>query len=226
MQTAVIFPGQWTQRTGMGAAWREHPAWRVVEEAEATTGEPLGHLLCEADEATLARTREAQLAILLTSLVAWEAVRGDIEAPVAFAGHSLGQVTALIAAGVLDLATGIEFAAVRASATQRAADDHPGRMVALLGADLEQAEAIRAAEDNTVLSTINRQRPEPLRLTDVRVERHSPITRINDEVVPFVASTRPARHRSVLTVDRRTAREEHVAFASTRSSRRALIRIQ
>ena len=61
MQTAVIFPGQGTQRTGMGAAWREHPAWRVVEEAEATTGEPLGHLLCEADEATLARTREADI---------------------------------------------------------------------------------------------------------------------------------------------------------------------
>ena len=145
MQTAVIFPGQGTQRSGMGAAWREHPAWRVVEEAEATTGEPLGHLLCEADEATLARTREAQLAILLTSLVAWEAVRDSIAAPVAFAGHSLGQVTALIAAGVLDLATGIEFAAIRASATQRAADDHPGRMVALLGADLEQAEAACAA---------------------------------------------------------------------------------
>ena len=49
MQTAVIFPGQGTQRSGMGAAWRGHPAWQIVEEAEATTGEPLGHLLCEAE---------------------------------------------------------------------------------------------------------------------------------------------------------------------------------
>jgi [acyl-carrier-protein] S-malonyltransferase len=139
----------------MGAAWRDHPAWRVVEEAEATTGERLGHLLCEADEATLARTREAQLAILLTSLVAWEAVRDDLDTPVAFAGHSLGQVTALIAAGVLDLATGIEFAAVRAAATQRAADRHPGRMVALLGADLAQAEAACDATEECWIANDN-----------------------------------------------------------------------
>jgi [acyl-carrier-protein] S-malonyltransferase len=113
----------------------------VVEEAEALVGEPLGLLLTDADDTVLRRTREAQLSILLTSLVAWEAARDRLASPVAFAGHSLGQVTALIAAGVLDLKTGIEFAARRATATQAAADAHPGRMAALLGADLEQAES-------------------------------------------------------------------------------------
>lgn len=141
MRTAIVFPGQGTQRPGMGSAWRDHPAWRVVEAAEAATGEPLSHLLCEAGAEELSRTREAQLAILLTSLVAWEAVREAIGEPLAFAGHSLGQVTALIAGGVVDVGTGTEFAAVRAAATQRAADRHPGRMVALLGAELDQAEA-------------------------------------------------------------------------------------
>lgn len=148
MAPAVIFPGQGTQSTGMGASWRDQPAWRVVDEAEAALGEPLAPLILDAPAEQLARTRDAQLAVLLTSLVAWEAVRDRVETPVAFAGHSLGQVTALIAAGVLPLEDGVRFAARRAELTQAAADAHPGRMVALLGASLDQAaDACRAARD-------------------------------------------------------------------------------
>lgn len=148
MTVAVIFPGQGTQEPGMGAPWRDQPAWAVVERAEAALGEPLGELLTDAPAERLARTREAQLAVLLTSLLAWEAVRPVVDAPVAFAGHSLGQVTALIAAGVLDVEDGVRFAARRAELTQAAADAHPGRMAALLGATLEQAEdACSAAPD-------------------------------------------------------------------------------
>jgi [acyl-carrier-protein] S-malonyltransferase len=137
---AIIFPGQGTQEPGMGAPWRDHPAWAVVDRAEDAFGEPLAHLLLDAPAETLARTREAQLAVLLTSLVAWEAVRDRVPAPVAFAGHSLGQVTALIAAGTLGLDEGVRFAARRAELTQRAADDHPGKMAALLGATIDQAQ--------------------------------------------------------------------------------------
>lgn len=154
-RTAVVFPGQGTQRPGMALAWRDHPAWEVVTRAEALIGEPLGHLITDADADVLSRTREAQLSILLTSLVAWEGVRGLLPAPLAFAGHSLGQVTALIAAGVLELGAGIEFAAARATATQAAADAHPGRMAALLGADLEQAEAACAAVDECWVANDN-----------------------------------------------------------------------
>lgn len=154
-RTAVVFPGQGTQRPGMGLAWRDHPAWQVVEEAEALIGEPLGHLLTDADETVLRRTREAQLAVLLTSLVAWRALGEHLDPPVAFAGHSLGQVTALIAAGVLDLRSGVEFAARRARATQSAADAHPGRMAALLGADLEQAEAACSAVEGCWIANDN-----------------------------------------------------------------------
>jgi len=145
---AVIFPGQGTQEPGMGAPWRGDPAWAVVDDAEAAFGEPLAPLLLDAPAETLARTREAQLAVLLTSLVAWRAVRDCVPEPVAFAGHSLGQVAALIAAGALPLEDGVRFAARRAELTQRAADAHPGRMIALLGATLDQAEqACRAAPD-------------------------------------------------------------------------------
>ncbi|HZP29368.1 MAG TPA: ACP S-malonyltransferase [Acidimicrobiia bacterium] len=148
MTIAIVFPGQGTQQPGMGAPWRDHAAWRVIDEAEAAFGEPLGHLVLDAPAEVLARTREAQLAVLLTSLVAWEAVRDSVGEPVAFAGHSLGQVTALIAAGALPLAEGVRFAARRAELTQAAADAHPGRMAALLGATLEQAEeACLAAPD-------------------------------------------------------------------------------
>jgi len=132
----------------MGAPWRDHPAWRVVDQAEAALGEPLAPLILDASAEQLARTRDAQLAVLLTSLVAWEAIKDGVEAPVAFAGHSLGQVSALIAACGLPLEDGVRFAARRAELTQAAADAHPGRMVALLGASLEQAEdACRAAPD-------------------------------------------------------------------------------
>ena len=145
MTVAVIFPGQGTQQPGMGRPWHDHPAWTVVDRAEAALGEPLGELVLDAPAERLARTREAQLAVLLTSLVAWEAVRETVPAPVAFAGHSLGQVTALIAAGALTLEDGVRFAARRAELTQQSADAHPGRMAALLGARLEQAEEACAA---------------------------------------------------------------------------------
>jgi [acyl-carrier-protein] S-malonyltransferase len=153
---AVIFPGQGTQTTGMGAPWRDDPAWGVVDRAETALGEPLSSLILDAPAEQLARTREAQLAVLLTSLVAWEAVRERIEAPIAFAGHSLGQVTALIASGALPLEEGVQFASRRAELTQAAADTHPGRMAALLGASLEQAEAAcRAAPDGCWIANDN-----------------------------------------------------------------------
>ena len=145
MSIAIVFPGQGTQQPGMGAPWRDHPAWRVIDDAEAAFGEPLAHLVLDAGPDELARTREAQLAVLLTSLVAWEALRDDIAAPVAFGGHSLGQVTALIAAGVLPLEAGVRFAARRAELTQAAANAHPGRMAALLGATTEQDDDACAA---------------------------------------------------------------------------------
>lgn len=141
MGVGVIFPGQGTQAAGMGVPWRATAAWEVVERAEAALGEPLGHLLLDATEAALGRTREAQLAVFLQSLLAWEAVRPLVGTPVAFAGHSLGQLTALVASGALALDDGIRLVAARARATQDAADARPGRMVALLGIDLEAAEA-------------------------------------------------------------------------------------
>ena len=156
MRVAMVFPGQGTQAVGMGAPWQDHPAWKLLEQAEGALDEPLRSLVLDAPAEQLARTRDAQLAVLCTSLVAWEALRPLVDEIVAFAGHSLGQVTALVASGALDLQDGVRFAAKRAELTQRAADAHPGRMAALLGATIEQAiEACAAAPDTCWVANDN-----------------------------------------------------------------------
>lgn len=148
MHIAVIFPGQGAQAPGLGQPWVEHPSWALVERAEKATGERLGPLLLDAPAEALARTREAQLVVFLASLLAWDAaeesirVNGDI---VAFAGHSLGQITALVAAGAIPFDDGCRLAVARATATQNAADAKPGRLAALLGASPEQAQDACAA---------------------------------------------------------------------------------
>jgi len=153
---AVMFPGQGSQAAGMGVPWRDHPAWSVVSRAEAALDEPLAPLLLAESSGDLTRTRDAQLAILLTSLVVWEAARDALPPPVAFAGHSLGQITALIASGALSLEDGVRLASRRAELTQAAADRHEGRMAALMGADGEQvAEACSAAPDECWLANDN-----------------------------------------------------------------------
>lgn len=144
MPYAVIFPGQGAALPGAGEPWREHLSWAVVEEAEAVLQRPLARLLLEAEAAELATTAASQLAVLLTSLLAWETFSDaiDDERPVAFAGHSLGQMTALLAAGAVGRADGLQLAARRADLTQRSADLHPGRMAALIGVDAATAEQV------------------------------------------------------------------------------------
>lgn len=138
MGVGVMFPGQGAQRVGLGVAWRDDPAWSVVERAEAALDRPLADLLLD-PEAALGRTEDAQLSVLLLSLMAWEAVAPTVGSVVGFAGHSLGQVTALVASGVLDFDEGIRLAARRAGHTQEAAEQRPGEMAVLLGGTLDQA---------------------------------------------------------------------------------------
>lgn len=143
MSTAIVFPGQGAQAPGLGVAWTEHRAWSIVADAEAVADRPLAHLLLDADADELARTENAQLAMFVHGLVVWEAARPLLDGrPVAFAGHSLGQITALVAAGVLTIEGGVSLAVARAEATQHAADAHPGAMAAFLGLDVETVTTI------------------------------------------------------------------------------------
>ena len=157
MGIAVLFPGQGAQAPGLGAPWVDHDAWSLVARAEAAADVPLAPLLLEAEADDLRRTREAQLVVFLSSLLAWEAVKGDLDGEVvAFAGHSLGQVTALVAAGAIDFEAGVKLAVRRATVTQEAADRSPGSLAALLGATVEQAEdACAAAPDGCWIANDN-----------------------------------------------------------------------
>lgn len=132
----------------MGADLRALPAWHLVEDAEEILATSLAPLLL-GDE--LKTTQAAQLAVLLHSLVTWETHKDEILAQgvTSFAGHSLGQMTALIASGSLSFEVGVQVAAKRAEVTQQAADNRPGVMAALLGASDEQAAAAVADTTNT-----------------------------------------------------------------------------
>lgn len=138
----------------MGRPWRDHPSWSVVDRAEKVLDRPLTALLID-DDADLSRTANSQLSVLLTSLMCWDALRPSVPSPVAFAGHSLGQITALIAAGALSFDDGVRLAWERARLTQRDADARPGRMAALLGASPEQAEQACAETDGCWVANDN-----------------------------------------------------------------------
>lgn len=134
---ALLFPGQGSQRPGMGAPWRDHPSWAVVERVAVATGRDVAQLLTEADADTLKATRNAQLAAFCLSMVILDAARASgLETPAAVAGHSLGEYSALVAAGVLSLEDGARLVATRGEAMGGAADQLPGTMAAVLGLDL------------------------------------------------------------------------------------------
>lgn len=134
MRLALTFPGQGSQSSGMGAAWRSTPQWALVEEASAATGRDVATLLLSADDDELRRTDNAQLATFVLSQVVHAAWRESLPAaPVAYAGHSLGEYSALAASGALTLAGGTQLVAARGDAMRMAADKEPGTMAAVLG---------------------------------------------------------------------------------------------
>ena len=128
-----MFPGQGSQRAGMGLPWAATPGWSLVTDASAVLDRDLSRLLLTAGAEELRATREAQVCTFLVSLLALRALPAlDV---VVVAGHSLGEYAALVAAGVLTEDAGLRLVAERGAAMQTAADAAPGTMAAVLGAD-------------------------------------------------------------------------------------------
>lgn len=146
---AFSFPGQGSQRSGMGRSWAEHPSWEIVGEASEVAGHDLARLLLDAPMEELTATANAQLATLVQSLVVLDAVERLGLAPSACAGHSLGEYTALIATGAVSFEDGIRLVMARGEAMHQAGEDAPGTMAALLGLTDSDAEAacVRAEGD-------------------------------------------------------------------------------
>ena len=153
---AFIFPGQGSQQVGMGAALAEASAVarEVFEEVDEALGQMLSQLMREGPEDQLTLTANAQPAIMANAIAVLRVLEKEggvrLADKAAFvAGHSLGEYTALCAAGALDLASTAKLLRLRGEAMQAAVPVGEGTMAALLGADFEQAEAIcaQAAQD-------------------------------------------------------------------------------
>ena len=166
MSIAFIFPGQGSQAVGMGAELaKAYPAARAVfEEVDAALSQSLSRLMWEGPEAELTLTENAQPALMAVSLAAMR-VLGDkglkLADRVAYvAGHSLGEYSALAAAGALSLGDTARLLKTRGRAMQQAVPVGQGAMAALLGADLAQAQELaRAAAEGEVCEAANDNAP-------------------------------------------------------------------
>lgn len=149
MTRAFIFPGQGSQAVGMGKALAESSsaARHVFSEVDDALGENLSRLMFEGPAETLTLTANAQPALMAASLAvlrALESERGlDLKRDAAFvAGHSLGEYSALAAAGAFSVADAARLLRIRGEAMQRAVAPGAGAMAALIGPDIETARAI------------------------------------------------------------------------------------
>lgn len=153
---AFTFPGQGSQKPGMGAPWVDHESWELVAEASAIAGRDIAHLLLDADAEELRQTRNAQLTTFVLSLVVLDAVERVGVSPAAAAGHSLGEYTALAGTGVLSFEEGVRLVVARGDAMQVAAEDNPGTMAAVLGLDDEDCDvACRRADGDVWVANFN-----------------------------------------------------------------------
>lgn len=147
---AFTFPGQGSQRPGMGRPWADHESWELVDEASEVAGRDVAALLLDADADELKDTRNAQLTTFVSSLMVLDAVeRLGIDASFC-AGHSLGEYTALAATGALGFQEGVVLVSERAAAMHDAGNAQPGTMAAVLGLDDDQVEVACNLADSEV----------------------------------------------------------------------------
>lgn len=165
MTIAWFFPGQGTQQVGMGKELYERsPAARKVwERADAALGFSLKSLCFEGPESELTLTQFAQPAIVTTSVAALAAIREalpELPLPACSAGHSLGEYSALVAAGALDFEDAVRLVHLRGKAMQEAVPAGVGGMAAILGGDAAAVEQLcRDAAQGEVVSPANFNTP-------------------------------------------------------------------
>jgi len=140
---AFVFPGQGSQSVGMLDAWGDHPVViQTLQEASDALGEDLTNLIHEGPKDVLGLTTNTQPVMLVAGVAAYRVWMAEVGmAPVAVAGHSLGEYSALVAAGVLTLAQATPLVRLRAQAMQESVPVGMGAMAAIMGMD-----AIRVAE--------------------------------------------------------------------------------
>jgi len=159
-KVAYVFPGQGSQSTGMGLdLYNSYPlAKEVFDEADASLGFSLSRLCFEGPEEELTKTHNVQPAILVVSIACLkalqEASRGDFPSPAFVAGHSLGEYTALVSAGVLGLADAVLLVRERGRLMYEAGLKNPGSMLAVIGLDEETVKDV-SVHSGTEISNVN-----------------------------------------------------------------------
>lgn len=164
---AFVFPGQGSQKVGMGTelALASAVAREVFEEVDEALGQKLSAIMAEGPEDQLTLTENAQPAIMANAIATLRVLERDFGAKLAdhagcVAGHSLGEYTALCAVGAFDLSTTARLLKLRGQAMQAAVPVGVGAMAALLGADIEKASALAAAgADGDVCEVANDNDP-------------------------------------------------------------------
>ncbi|MBT2133500.1 ACP S-malonyltransferase [Croceibacterium sp. LX-88] len=165
--TAFVFPGQGSQKVGMGAELAEASlaAREVFEEVDEALGQNLSRIMREGPENELTLTENAQPAIMAHAIAVLRVLEKEAGLSIAakgecVAGHSLGEYTALCAAGAFSLADTARLLKLRGQAMQAAVPVGVGAMCALLGADLEKAQALAdAAAEGEVCQVANDNDP-------------------------------------------------------------------
>ena len=161
---AFVFPGQGSQSVGMLDAWGAHPVVKqTLDEASTALGEDLAALIHDGPKEALGLTTNTQPVMLVAGVAAYRVWMDEVgQAPSAVAGHSLGEYSALVAAGVLTLAQAVPLVRLRAQAMQDAVPVGVGAMAAILGMEAQRVVAgclevsqTFAADSGEVVEAVN-----------------------------------------------------------------------
>jgi len=162
MKVAFVFPGQGSQSVGMLDAWADNAAFqRTLEQASASLGQDLAALIAQGPAEDLNLTTNTQPVMLAAAVATYAAWReaGGLE-PAVMAGHSLGEYSALTAAGTLRLEDAVRIVRVRADAMQAAVPVGTGAMAAILGlSDDDVRQACSEAAQSEVVEAVNFNAP-------------------------------------------------------------------
>ncbi len=214
-----MYPGQGSQRPGMGKAWTDHPSWELVDEASEVTDRDVARLLLQARANELTQTRNSQLATFVLSMVVLDAVTRLGTEAAGHVGHSLGEYSALTASGVLEYSDAVVLVAERGDAMQAAAEERNGSMAAVLGLDDDDVRIacsrtpgeVWLANYNAPGQIVIAGTPEAINAAakiarELGAKRVMPLPVGGAFHTPFMA---PARERLAKAIDRIDFRDSH-----------------